>query len=79
MNCKANELKFVFDSRFYFDCRRKSVSVFKIENSKRLVQLMKFTETDEIQTIVKVLEENGKLVEYLEMNGINASRTFKRA
>ena len=36
--------------------------MFKFESSKKLVQLMKFTETEETQKIVKEIDESGNLV-----------------
>ena len=74
----ANELKFVFDSRYYFDSRRKSVSIFKFESDNKLIQSMKFPETQETQVIVRELNVNGQLVESLEMNGVLATRIFKK-
>lgn len=68
----------MFDSRFYFDSRRKCVSTFKFENNKKLIQTMKFTETDETQIITKEVNDQGFLVESMEMNGIRAMRVFKR-
>ena len=38
-------------------------SVFKFENPRKLVQKVKFTETNETQVIVKEINEEGFLVE----------------
>lgn len=55
-----------------------STSVFKFETSNRLIQIMKFPETNEFQTIVKEINENGMLIESMEMNGIHSTRIYKR-
>lgn len=39
---------------------------------------MKFPETQETQVIVRELNVNGQLVESLEMNGVLATRIFKK-
>jgi hypothetical protein len=61
---KANELKFVFDNRFYFESRRFCKSTFKFDSPNRLVQHMKFTDTEEKQLIVREFDQQtGNLVE----------------
>jgi len=75
----SNELKFVFDSRFYFDARRTCKSVFKFETPDRLVQKMEFIETQETQIIVREINENDQLVECLDMNEVKAKRVFNRS
>ncbi len=61
-------MKFTFDARFYFDARRTCMSVFKFETPNKLVQNMKFVETEESQVIKREINSDGKLLEVSVMN-----------
>nr|WLG17455.1 fatty acid-binding protein E [Brachionus plicatilis] len=74
----SNELKYVFDIRFYFDSRKRCRSVFHFENANKLIQKMHFIDTEENQVIVREIDSEGNLIELMEMNGVKARRIFKR-
>ncbi|CAF0704889.1 unnamed protein product [Brachionus calyciflorus] len=75
----SNELKYVFDIRFYFDSRKRCRSVFHFENPNKLIQKMHFIDTEESQVIIREITTDGNLLETMEMNGVQATRLFKRA
>jgi hypothetical protein len=44
-----------------------------------LVQNVNFIDTEEKETVIREIREDGSLVETFEMNGVIATRIFKRA
>ena len=71
----------MFNVKFYITFKTSIIkqSKFKIESPSKLVQNVNFIDTEEKEIIIREVKEDGSLVETFEMNGVVATRIFKRA